>query len=228
MPRYPRNYSNTPFFHVMSQGINKSYIFNTADDINYYISLMYKLINDYNINIIAYCIMNNHAHLLLQVKSVDHLSKFMQRLNTSYSRFYNKKYSRVGFVFRNRFKSEGIYSEKQLLNCVNYIFNNPIKAGICSTPQEYPYSNYRKIDAVLDDAFSFIDIEEDKDIIIKDVINQFLCINDLDISSLKKNNKKIKEILHILKDVHNFSFRRIAAELDINRDKLRKIYLKAS
>lgn len=224
MPRYPRNFINTSFFHVMTQGINKSYIFNTSDDINYYIHLIYKLINDYNINIVAYCIMNNHAHILIETKSTEHLSKFMQRLNTSYSRFYNKKYARVGFVFRNRFLSEGIYSDNQLYNCINYIFNNPVKAGICSSPEQYPYSNYRKINCVIDNAFSFIDIEEDKDIIIKNVINQFLSTNNLDFCSLKKDNQKLKELLVILKETYNFSFRRIAAELNIYRDTLRKLY----
>lgn len=224
MPRYPRNYTNTSFFHVMTQGINKSFIFNTSDDINYYISLLYKLINDYNINIIAYCIMNNHAHILLQTKSIEHLSKFMQRVDTSYSRFYNKKYSHVGFVFRNRFRSEGIFTEEQLYNCINYIYNNPVKARICATPDKYPFSNYRKIDKILDNTFSFIDIEEDKDIVIKDVVQQFLSNNNIDVCILKKDNQKLKELLVILIDIHKFSFRRIASELHINRIKLSKIY----
>ena len=91
MPRYPRNYSNTSFFHVMTQGINKSYIFDNEDDIKYYIDKMEQLTKEQNVKIMAYCIMSNHAHILLEAKKLEELSKYMQRLNTSYGRYYNKK-----------------------------------------------------------------------------------------------------------------------------------------
>ena len=94
MPRYPRSYLNTPFFHIMTQGINKSYIFDNSQDITYYISKMYNLENEHNIKVLAYCIMNNHAHILIRTDRVNQLSKFMQRLNTSYGRYYNKKYNK--------------------------------------------------------------------------------------------------------------------------------------
>ena len=137
MPRIPRSYIETSFFHVITQGINKSYIFEQAIDIKYYISIMYKLKDEHNIKIKAYCIMNNHAHMLLEA-DIKELSKYMQRLNTKYAIYYNKKYNRVGYVFRDRFKSEGIFSEQQLYSCINYIYNNPVKAKICNHPMEYP------------------------------------------------------------------------------------------
>ena len=108
MPRLPRNYFQTSFYHVISQGIEKNFIFNDNNEINKYISFMKKLNVEYFVKIIAYCIMNNHAHLLLEVNNVTNLSAYMHRLNTKYAQYYNKKHNRVGFVFRNRFKSEGI------------------------------------------------------------------------------------------------------------------------
>ena len=121
MSRNPRNYLQTSFFHVITQGINKSYIFNSEDEIKYYIKLMYCLKDEYNIKILAYCIMNNHAHILIESSNIQNLSKYMQRLNMRYGIFYNKKHNRVGYVFRDRFKSQGIYSEKQFYNCMKYI-----------------------------------------------------------------------------------------------------------
>ena len=68
MPRYPRNYLDTSFFHVMSQGINKSYIFEDEIDIKFYIKNMYEIKDNYSVKIIAYCIMNNHTHVLIETK----------------------------------------------------------------------------------------------------------------------------------------------------------------
>ena len=107
MPRFPRSYIKTSFFHVMVQGINKSYIFEEPENIKYYISTMHKLSKEQEIEIIAYCIMNNHAHMLIKTEQLKELSKYMQRLNTRYGKYYNKKHNRVGYVFRDRYKSEG-------------------------------------------------------------------------------------------------------------------------
>ena len=73
---------------------------------------MYLINEKYNIKIIAYCIMNNHTHMLLETTDLKNLSKYMQSLNTRYGKYYNKKYNRVGYVFRDRYKAEGIYSAK--------------------------------------------------------------------------------------------------------------------
>ena len=134
MPRYPRNLQKAICFHVITQGLNKSYIFEREEDIKYYIKTMYFLAKELKIQIISYCIMNNHAHMLLKINNIKDLSKYMQRLNTRYGKYFNKKYNRVGYVFRDRFKSEGIYSEKHLFNCIKYIYDNPVKAGMCKKP----------------------------------------------------------------------------------------------
>ena len=66
----------------------------------------------------------------------------MQKINTTYSRFYNKKFNRVGYVYRDRYKSQTIVDRKHLINCLIYIHNNPLKAGIVSRIQDYKYSSY--------------------------------------------------------------------------------------
>ena len=74
MPRFPRNYLDTSFFHVMSQGINRNFIFEDPIDIKFYIKNMYEKKDKYNIKIIAYCIMNNHTHLLIETELIENLS----------------------------------------------------------------------------------------------------------------------------------------------------------
>ena len=223
MPRNSRESINTTFLHVMTQGIEKSFIFNNSDDINFYIKLMYKYHKEYNIRIIAYCIMNNHAHMLLEIKSIKSLSEYMHKLNGAYGKYYNSKYNRVGFVFRDRFKSEGIYNEKHLYNCIHYIHNNPVAAGICKTPEEYPYSNYKKNYFSQIDEIPFIDIDEDKNIFFENIINDFLKKNNLTIDKLKKDKLKLKEIVGLLKNKYNLSYAEIATKLMSNKSTIYRI-----
>ena len=224
MPRFPRKHIKTSFFHVITQGINKSYIFDKSEDIKYYIRLIYKLSKEHEIEIIAYCIMNNHAHMLIKTKKSDELSKYMQRLNCTYARYYNKKYDRVGYVFRDRYKSEGIYDEQHLYNCIKYIYDNPVKAGICSKAKDYPYSNYKIITKEIKENYTFMDIDNDPKI-CKELIQNFLNENDMDINDLKKNKRKLKELIVILKMEYNISLRKISEETKIGRETIRKTYI---
>lgn len=226
MSRNPRNYLNTSFFHVITQGINKSYIFNREEDIKHYIKIMYELSREQNVKILAYCIMNNHAHMLIETKEIAELSKYMQRLGTKYGKYYNKKYNRVGYVFRDRFKAEGIYNEEHLYNCIKYIYNNPVVAGICKNAKDYPYSNYRKIDANIKENYIFMDVDINDNETCKKVLIEFLHKNDIDLGTLRKEESYLKEFTIMLKDRYKISFRKIACELGISKDKIRKVYNK--
>ena len=230
MPRIPRRNMNTTYFHVMTQGIEKSYIFEKAKDIKVYISSMYSLSEEYNIKIIAYCIMNNHAHILLETPKVDDMSKYMQRLNTKYGKYYNKKYNRVGFVFRNRFKSEGIYDENHLYNCIRYIYNNPVKAGICEDISQYKYTNYNENKGITNKGsnnyYSFLEVEEDRKVECKKEIEEYLKLNNISLNDINNNKPKLKELIYLLKDKYNQSFRTISNELKIGRESIRKLYMK--
>ena len=226
MPRKSRNSIKTSYYHIMTQGINKSYIFERTEDIKYYIKCMFKLKNDYSLKIIAYCIMNNHAHLLIKTELIEELSKYMQRLNIKYSHYFNKKYNRVGYVFRDRYKSEGIYDEEHLYNCIRYIYDNPVKAGICKHASEYPYSNYKIINRKINEQYSFIDDEETKEREYKSFIEDFLIKNNIKTTQIGENEDVLQEFVTILKNKYNISLRKISEDLNINREKIRRIYNK--
>ncbi len=126
----------------MIQGVNKEYIFNKNEYIENYLNIIKENKVNYNFTIMAYCIMNNHAHFLVYTENVDDLGKFMHKVNLLYAQMYNKKENRCGVLFRNRYKTEPIYERKHLLNCIKYIHNNPVKAKIVSRCDEYKYSSY--------------------------------------------------------------------------------------
>ena len=130
MARKLREESPTGYYHVMTRGINKQLIFKDEKDrIKYLVSIINSL-EKYKVKIICYCLMPNHTHLVIYDKN-KMLSKFMHSLNVRYSIYFNKKYERIGSLFQDRFRSECIKDERQLLAAYRYVLNNPTKAGIC-------------------------------------------------------------------------------------------------
>ncbi len=114
MPRKSRNSTSSEFIHAIVQGINKEFIFPSNEYIERYKEIIISKLNDSNVNILGYCIMNNHTHFLIYSENYKDISKFMQRVNTSYSNYYNKRNKRVGYVFRDRYYSQDILEYKQL------------------------------------------------------------------------------------------------------------------
>ncbi|MHB8918464.1 MAG: transposase, partial [Desulfocucumaceae bacterium] len=95
----------------------------------------------YNFKLEAYCLMDNHVHLLINDNGND-ISKVVKSINISYAYYFNKTYKRVGHLFQDRFKSEIVGDDNYLLSVSAYIHNNPLKAGIVRIPQEYKWSSF--------------------------------------------------------------------------------------
>ena len=144
MSRIARNKYKASFFHVIVQGINREYIFEEEKYIKEYLRLLKKYEKQFDICIIAYCIMNNHAHILLAINNIEEMSKFMQKVNSIYAQYYNYIKKRVGYVYRGRFVSELIIDRRYFIKCINYIHQNPVKALIVERAEEYKYSSYNE------------------------------------------------------------------------------------
>lgn len=235
MARKSRNYIKSSFFHVMVQGINKEYIFNTDIDKKEYLKIMKNTETQYDVEIISYCIMDNHVHLLVRIEKTDDLSKFMHKINTLYALYYNKKYDRVGYVYRDRYKSQIIYSEKQLYICINYIHNNPIKAGICTYPYQYKYSSFinfslSNLECISnmqkeqeDEKIFFLEDEEQTEKEIQKLISDYLINNNMKLEELRNNKDNLKELIELLRNTYNVSLRKIAVYLKIPRESIRRL-----
>ena len=240
MARGPRNFINMSFFHIMVQGINKEYIFNRDEDKIQYLEFINKVKGEIDIYIVSYCIMDNHVHILIKEDSIESLSSFMHKVNTLYAMYYNKKYDRVGYVFRDRYKSQVIYSEKQLYTCLNYIHNNPIKAGICKLASEYGYSSYNEYiknmeeiqrningllikEEIVDKKENFLEVEEEKEIEIQKAIEEYIRIHNINYDNLKNDKKNLKEIIAMLRNNYDLSLRKISLYIDVGRETVRNI-----
>lgn len=94
------------------------------------------------ISFIAYLLMPTHIHFHVSEQTENAISKFMQNLCNSYTRFFNIKYERTGPLWQGRFKRKLVGSDDQLLYLTKYIHLNPVKAGLVNNPRDWQASSY--------------------------------------------------------------------------------------
>ncbi|MDZ7767292.1 MAG: transposase [Melioribacteraceae bacterium] len=94
-------------------------------------------------SLVAYCLMPNHYHLLVEILEDNFLNKAMQRFSTSYTKAINKSQNRIGHLFQGRYKYKLVPNDNYLLHLSRYIHLNPVKAGLVKRPEEWLFSSYR-------------------------------------------------------------------------------------
>ena len=129
-------------YHVTSRGNRREAIYETPDDRDSYLEILGEVCEKYNWLCHAYCLMGNHYHLLIETPEAN-LSKGMRQLNGVYTQCFNKTHGRVGHVFQGRYKAILVEKETYLQELARYIVLNPVRAGMVSSPSEWPWSSYR-------------------------------------------------------------------------------------
>ncbi len=143
MSRHARKISESGIYHIMIRGINKQQIFIDEEDYEKFLWVLKdtKEISEYKLY--AYCLMDNHIHLLIKVGK-EPLQIIFKRIGNRFVYWYNTKYQRVGHLFQDRYKSEVVENEEYFLTVLRYIHQNPLKAGICENISDYKYSSYNE------------------------------------------------------------------------------------
>lgn len=142
MARIPRNAQTSPYYHILVEGSAYRDIFEDPTDKDKYLEILSRILSENKVVLYAYCVMNNHAHLVLREGQGD-LSRFMKRLNGAYALYFNRKYTERGQVFYDRYKSENIQDMDQLLGAIRFVHNNPVNSGSAQRPCDYLWSSYR-------------------------------------------------------------------------------------
>ena len=140
MPRLPRIESKTGFYHVMLRGNARQILFESDADRLAFLHYLDRAIDEPDYALIAWCLMDNHVHLLVYDPE-GKTAVVVKRFATSYAMRFNRRADRVGHVFQGRYRCQPIDSERQLLEVVRYIHNNPVEAGVCAA-RDYPWSSY--------------------------------------------------------------------------------------
>lgn len=151
MTRKLREKSLSGIYHVCFRGVNKQRIFEWPEDYE----AMYRILNyvqirdskgdeveQPNFYLYAYCLMDNHVHLLIQPSNDLELGQVIKRITVAYARHFNNHYKRVGHLFQDRYKSEPVDDKEYFFELIRYIHNNPVKAQICYAPELYPHSSF--------------------------------------------------------------------------------------
>lgn len=158
------------YYHIFTRSIAKYVVFNDQDDygrfnelinlyrfkdFNYkYSSFLYlktemqEIVvngldkNEKLVEIVAYCIMPTHIHLLLKQTTDDGISKYVAKILNSYTRYFNSKYHRKGPLWEGHFKNVLVNSDEQLLHLTRYIHLNPTSIGLIEKPENWMFSSY--------------------------------------------------------------------------------------
>ena len=253
MPRIARKNIQSNFIHIITQGIKKEYIFYQDKYKSEYILLLKKHIKENNnLKLISYSIMSNHAHILIYTENIEEVSIVMRKINTAYAIYYNKNEDRVGYVFANRYYSQPIMNEPHLFTCIQYIHQNPVKAGLVNLPIEYKFSSFRdfyenKLDKNIAKLifgtenylmeFNNLQVDNDIEIIdacegenmeksqlkIEDLINKFCEEFKVNLSQVKRPNYLILKFKEYLSQNFKITNKTICGILGIGKNRIKSI-----
>jgi REP element-mobilizing transposase RayT len=143
MTRVPRSALPDGFFHVSARGVDRSTpLFRDASDRTAFLELLRRAGDGHEWTFHALCVLSTHYHVVLE-SSCRQLSAGLQLTNCGYATHYNRRYGRFGHVFAGRFSARAIESEEYLRDACAYVLLNPVKAGLCESADEWPWSYSR-------------------------------------------------------------------------------------
>ncbi len=199
MPIRKTSFFENGFYHVYNRGVEKREIFLDEKDYQSFVGILKTYLSEdisnnseitlqgralqgkrirkhslgEEVSLVAYCLMPNHFHLLLQQRFSTSITNFMRRVLTAYSMYFNDRYERVGSLFQGRFQAKDISNDEYLLHLTRYIHRNPVEAKIVKIQnlEKFKWSSYQnylglkevvwvKSKAILD---YFSSIESNKD-----------------------------------------------------------------
>jgi len=129
-------------YHLTSRGNAQENIYLSDEDRRYFLGLLNDVCLRFNWACYAYCLMDNHYHLLIETGNAN-LSKGMGQLNGVYTQYFNRSYRRVGHLFQGRYKGIIVDKGSYLIELSRYIVLNPVRARMVHTATEWPWSSYR-------------------------------------------------------------------------------------
>lgn len=169
MPSYARKHqlNRSLLYHVFSRSNARLTIFHEPSDFSHFIALLISYADTFGLRIYHWIIMSNHYHLLLEIPEPEQISRCMVGLARAYTHYYHKTYRTSGYLWQGRFKLQPIEKEMYLTACGRYIERNPVRAGIVTAAEIYPYSSalyycLGKTDTLITESPNYKDFGRDK------------------------------------------------------------------
>ncbi len=146
------------YYHIYNRGTRRENIFFTPEHWRFFLHRLKEYFLPEYGNVIAYCLMPNHFHLIVQVRCEDFGLKVMMSLTVSYTKAVNRETGRTGHLFQGPYQAKHIESSAQLMQLSRYIHLNPVKAGFVEKPEDWKYSSYRDYIGLRDGSIPKINI----------------------------------------------------------------------
>jgi putative transposase len=137
-------YKDNYIYHVFNRGAHKQIIHPTDFHYTYCLELLDKYRSPYCVSILAYCLMPNHFHLMLQQREGGSISRFIQTTFNAYVQAYNRMENHCGTIFEGSAKKILVESDEYAVQLVAYIHENPVVAGLVVNPEEWKFSDCRE------------------------------------------------------------------------------------
>lgn len=166
MPRIARLVVPDYPHHITQRGNYRQDVFRDDADRRQYLEFIADYSQKYNLEILGYCIMNNHVHFLVIPKKEDSLAMVFRIAHTRYSQYFNKKMNAHGHLWQGRFYS-CVLDDRRLLATARYIERNPVRVKVIKKPVDYAWSSAKCHSGILhkniidtNSLFRYIDIEQ--------------------------------------------------------------------
>jgi len=131
-------------YHITARGNRRNDIFKDEEDFIVYIDLIKNSLQYYKdkFQLICFCLMDNHIHLMIETTDM-HIKYLIGRINSIYAKYFNKKHNYIGHLYQDRYFTEPIESDSQILETSRYIHMNPVRANMVQKPENYKWSSYK-------------------------------------------------------------------------------------
>jgi putative transposase len=141
MPRQPRIQVPGGIYHVDTKGCAERFIFVDDVDRTSFEEILALVVRKHEWSCSSFCLMGTHYHLLVTTPHGD-LAEGMHRLNGLYAQTFNRRHGAAGHVFMSRYHAEFIQTDSHLLETTRYVALNPVRAGLCERPEDWPWSSF--------------------------------------------------------------------------------------
>lgn len=151
-------FANDNYYHIYNRGVDKRRIFMNRVHYSRFLETINNLLTygqakatingsqslafNKKLSFICYCLLPNHHHFLIKQLEDNAISKFMHKLNTSYTKYFNLNHHRTGRLYEYTFKAVHVVNDEQLLHLSRYIHLNPLLSHLTSDLKTYPWSSY--------------------------------------------------------------------------------------
>lgn len=141
MPRRPRLQIPGGSFHVTARGVARQPLFRDDDDRRWFLKLLAEVVTRLDWVCHGFCLMTTHYHLLVRTPNPD-LARGMQYLNACYAQSFNRRHGETGHRLERRYHSTLIETDAHALEVLRYLALNPVRAGVCKSPEAWEWSSY--------------------------------------------------------------------------------------